>query len=363
MKNIAVFFGGSSVEHDVSVITGVLTLNSLDRETYLPIPIYVSNEGVWYTGDCLNDLDEYKNLNYKKLKKVTFLPGDSLLVEYKKRKIMPLFKISAGINCMHGERGEDGSLCGFLNMCGVPLASPDLLSSSVSMDKCATKIFLKGLGVNTLPYKICEKATDLPSIDLKFPVIVKPACCGSSIGISIAKNKKELNSSLALAFRFGEKLIIEQCLTDFIEINCAAYKNSEGKVIISECERPVTAHEILTFEDKYKEGHHEFPAKIPKETSDKIKGITERVYSALGFSGIIRIDYLVTNEDIFLNEINSVPGSLAYYLFCKNLKEYKAVLTDIIVRCERRFSASSTLQRSFKTSILQFSGSKGSKRL
>lgn len=363
MKNIAVFFGGSSVEHDVSVITGVLTLNSLDKEKFNPIPIYVNNDGVWYTGDILKDLDEYKTLNLNKLKKVFLLPGEPTLMQAKKKKLLPICNLSVAINCMHGERGEDGSLSGLLNMCGVPLVSPDTLSSAVSMDKGATKIFLKGLGIKVLPYVIVENIKEISKIKLDFPVIVKPACGGSSIGISVANTRKELIDAILFAFRFGKKVIVEKCLKNFFEINCAAYKNKKGEIILSECERPITVNEILTFEDKYSEGHHEFPANIPKEYSDEIKKMTKKVYSALGFSGIIRIDYMICDDKIYLNEINSVPGSLAYYLFCENLKEFSVLLTDLIEKSEKEFSACSTIQRKFSSTILHFSGAKGSKRL
>ena len=147
MKNAVVFFGGKSVEHDVSVITGVMTANSIDKTKYNAVPVYVSKSSEWYSGESLLDLDGYKNIDFNKLQRVTFLTGDNRLHIVKGKKLKELCAVAVGINCMHGGIGEDGSLSGLLNFCGVPLASPSLLSASVSMDKNFTKTALKGFGV------------------------------------------------------------------------------------------------------------------------------------------------------------------------------------------------------------------------
>lgn len=363
MKSIAVFFGGISVEHDVSVITGVLTLNSLDKNIFDPVPIYVHGDGVWYTGKDLADIDFYKDIDFKKLQRVTLLAGSSILYIIKGNKLKQLCTLSAGVNCMHGERGEDGSLSGFLNMCKIPLASPDIASSAVSMDKHLAKTFLKGLGVKTLPCVLSDKGIDVAEEKLGFPVIVKPAKLGSSIGIKKASDRKGLFDAINYAKRFGEKIIIEKCLQDFIEINCAVYKRSDGKIMVSECEQPVGRQEILSFDDKYSSGKRVFPADISEDTSNKIKEISKRVYDELNFTGIIRIDYLIKDKNIYLNEINSVPGSLAYYLFCATLKDFSVILTDLIRLAEKNFAVCNTLQKRFTSSVLNITGGKSAKRL
>ncbi len=365
MKNVAVFFGGVSVEHDVSIITGVLTLNSLDKEKYRPIPIYVTKESEWFTGESLKDIDNYKSLDFKKLEKITLTCGDNVLYSLKKKKLKPLCTIAVGVNCMHGERGEDGSLAGLLNMCNIPLASPDVLPSAVSMDKVTTKIFLKGLNVKSLPYICTFGKVDGAEIGNKlgYPVIVKPARLGSSIGIEVVDTARDIDYAVMKALRYGEKVIIEKCLTNFIEINCAVYKNNDGDLVVSECERPFSGGQILSFEDKYKTGKREYPADIPKAFSNRIKDICAKVYSALDFSGIIRIDFMLADGVIYLNEINSVPGSLSYYLFCNTLKEYSALLTEIITGAEKRFAALSTVDKKFSSSILFSVGNKSAKRL
>ena len=264
---------------------------------------------------------------------------------------------------MHGERGEDGSLSGLLNMCHVPIASPDILPSSVCMDKCITKTFLKGLKIKALPSIIVESTLDLAKVKekFKFPVIVKPACLGSSIGITVAKDEKTLESAISYALKFGNRAIVEPCLKKFLEINCAAYKDGNGNIKISECERPVGRTEILSFSDKYKSGKRIFPADIEKEISDKIKAITEKIYVELNFDGVIRIDYFVCEDTVYLNEINTVPGSLAYYLFGNTLKEFTAMLTELIFAAERKYAKQSTAITTFNSGVLGLKATKGGK--
>ena len=362
--NVAVFFGGRSVEHEISCITGVLTLNSVDKSLYNVIPIYIDGDGQWWTGQQLFDIDFLKNPKFKKLKLVTFVAGQNALYEVKNKKLKVLFNISVAINCIHGERGEDGCLYGFAKMCKIPIVGSPLFASSLSMSKSYTKIVLKGLKVKTLPYFVATEkdiAKDLAT-SITFPVIVKPDNGGSSIGITTAKNVNELQHALLCALRYSKRAIIEPKLGDFTEINCACY-GARGETVVSECERPVSRGEWLTFNDKYKNGERVFPADIDKNLSNKIKTITKTVYEKLGFSGVIRVDYIVANGVIYLNEINSIPGSLAYYLFCKTTKEWGAVLNELIATALNDYAKELTLAKKFKSGILTVGGSKGAKRL
>lgn len=364
MKSVLVFFGGQSVEHEVSVITGALTLNSIDATKYNAIPVYVDIDGRWWTGEILKDIDSYKNLNYKKLTSVALFCGDNVLYSVKGKKLKPITPVSCAINCMHGERGEDGSIAGLLNLCKIPLASPSLFASSVSMSKTFTKIALKGLGIKALPY---QSVTDKSQIDqleqvLNYPLIVKPDGGGSSIGITVAHNRRELEQGVALALRYGVCVIVEPYISDFTEINCACYR-ANGDIVVSECEKPVCRGEILSYDDKYKDGGREFPANIDKRLSQKIKNLTAKVYQSLGFEGIIRVDYMVVDGVVYLNEINSVPGSLAYYLFVKTLKEYTNILNQLIAWALVRGARDSTVTKKYSSGILSLTGSKGAKRL
>ncbi len=365
MKNVVVFYGGVSIEHDVSVISGVMTLNAIDKERYNAIPVYVDYDGLWYTGDILKDISAYKDLDVKRLQRVTLVGGSNLLYQIKKNKLKEICALACAINCMHGERGEDGSLSGLLNMCNVPLASPPMLASSLCMDKSISKSFFNGIKIKNLPCFSIENYLEIDDVEknLNYPVIVKPATGGSSIGVKRADDIKSLYKAVNFAFRYSKKVIIETCLTDFIEINCAVYKNKAGNLVVSECERPVGEEEVLTFLDKYSKGKREFPANIEKKHSDKIKEMAKKCYKELGLEGIVRLDFMIKDNAVYLNEVNTVPGTLAYYLFCDTLKEFSLVLTDLIQRAEQLFAEGESLQKKYSSSVLQLKGVKSSKRL
>lgn len=364
MKNVAVFFGGTSPEREVSCITGVLTVNSIDKNKYNAIPVFIDGDGKWYSGEILRDLDFYKNKDYKKLIPITLLQGDNKLYSIKKGKLKEFCVLSSVINCLHGEGGEDGSLYGIIKNCDIAFASPNLFASAVSMDKIHTKKVLKGIGVNTLPYFIVETDTSLDQdFGLNFPLIVKPALGGSSIGVNKAENKEQLVRAVNYALKFGSRAIIEPLLTDFIEINCAVYTGKNGKIILSECERPLARDKVLSFSDKYENGGRVFPADIPKSLSNKIKEISEKVYRELDFLGTIRIDYLVENGKVYLNEINAVPGSLSYYLFNESLSAFTDILTEQIEYSEYLYSREKTVVKNYSSGILSGYGAKGAKRL
>lgn len=362
MKNVVVFFGGKSVEHDISVITGALTCNIL-KDEFNVYPVYVDKKNGFYTGEILFDIDEYVKLDYKKLKRVTFL-NDNGLYEIRKNKIKRIADIYCAVNCSHGGNGESGALSGVMEYTEIPFVSPSVLPSAVSMDKEITKIALKGMGIKTLPCVATENLYDLEkkTARLGYPMIVKPACSGSSIGIAKANDKEELILAVLDALKYGKRAVIEKCLQDFVEINCAAYKNGKGAIIVSECERPFGKGEVLTFGDKYEKGTREFPANIPEPVALKIKETTAKVYAALKFKGVIRIDYMVKGEAVYLNEINSVPGSLSYYLFVNAPKEYLAVLKEVMAYAVKEYNCSTTYVKDFSTSLLKITGAKGYKK-
>jgi len=363
LKNIIVLFGGESVERDVSIITGLLTLNSIDKEKFNPVPIYISDSGEWFTGDSLFDIETYKELDQAKLKKVTLLSGENKLYAIKGKRLKELLTIACAINCCHGGNGENGSLIGELNLHKIPFVSPAVMPSALAMDKEITKYVLRGIGVKVLPCKGVSDISELDKLKVKFPVVVKPAKLGSSVGIKVAENEKQLELAISNALRYDEKAIIERRLSGFTEINCACYMGETG-IKVSECEKPIGKTEILSFEDKYKAGKRQFPARISPELSSKIKRLTCKIYQKLGFSGVIRIDYFIDAKgEVYVNEINSVPGSMAYYLFCENLSDFSVMLTEMIAQAEKEYAIKSTLIKKFSTSLLAIKGSKGAKHL
>ena len=375
MKKIGVVFGGKSCEHDISIITGVLTLNSVNADSFTAIPIYVSSSGVWYTGNELFDISFYKTKNLKKLKRVTLLNGDTGLYEIRKNKLKLICNLDCLINCTHGVNGEDGTITGVANSSNIALVGADFFGASLSMDKDFTKIALNGLNVNCLPHLVLVKGrfyanrnSVLSSVldSFSLPVIIKPARLGSSVGISVATDKKTLTEGLINAFNYDEKVIIEPYKTGIVEINCAVYQ-AGGKIIASECEEPLKSSEILSFKDKYETDSYErlvckkFPADIPVEISNKIKQISKNIYEKCGFSGVIRIDFMLVDNEILVNEINSVPGSMAYYLFSDTLKGFSDILTDLISCAIIKKRLENGRDYTYFSKVLNIGGIKGGK--
>ena len=362
MKNIAVVFGGKSAEHDISVITGVLTLNTLAKNCNA-IAIYIDKDGIWWTGKDLNKLSAYKNFTVKGKNKVCLIPPNQYLFCIKGKRCYPKQKIDAIINCCHGLNGEDGTVSAIAQLCEIAFCSPDIFCSSFAIDKARTKVVLKGLNIPTLNYKVAYKRNMLENFDktelecqkLGYPVIIKPANLGSSIGIERANNSCELLAGFKRAFTYDTKVIVEPMLTNFTEINCACYMGKE--VVVSDCEKPIASGDILSFTDKYSGmGSREFPANISKELSQKIKFYTKKIYKELGFDGIIRIDYLICNDKVFLNEINTVPGSLAYYLFAPTIDKYNKILNELIDNAIKKTEYFKQNRFKFTSSVLLKAG-------
>ncbi len=375
MKNLLVLCGGTSVEHDVSVITGVLTYNAIDKKEYNPIMAYVSKAGEWYVGEGLDNVKNYSSIDLKKLNKITFVLGDNKIYYLKaKTKLIKGEAIACCINCLHGGRGEDGSIAGFMKLCNIPLASSGVFSSAVSMDKEYTKIALNGLGIKNLEcfainkdnyYSKKEEVCTYLERVYGLPLIVKPATLGSSIGISVAHNQEQLTKAFDLAFKYDVKVIVEKALVGFKEINCACYKDGKN-LVVSECEEPLRKSDILTFDQKYKESKigeakRKFPADIDKDLSDKIKETTKRIYRKLGFSGVIRVDYLLKDKEVFVNEINSVPGSMAYYLFGDTIKSLYNVIKVSVTLAIENCNSQNACVKSFSSNVLNLDGFKGKK--
>lgn len=365
MQNVLIFFGGVAPEHDISVITGVLTANALDKGLYKVIPVYIHNDGVMYYSEQLLNLDFYKKTDLSKCCRVTLLSGDNKIYTVKKKRIVILCEAHCAINCLHGNGGEDGTLCGLLKNTGIPLASPDIFASALAIDKHFTKIALKSTGVRYAEYMrikrdgFFQRRESVCRMIIKkigLPIIVKPATLGSSIGIKRVDNENELFTALCEALNYDSKAICEKYIENALEINCAAY-SVDGKITVSELEKPFSSHDILTFEDKYGgyksgTGNKEFPAVLPEEICNIVKDTVKKVYSEFDFNGIVRFDFLIAEKTVYLNEINAVPGSLAYYLFCKTVSEFSELLSELIKDAQKRKREEERLIGYFQSDIL-----------
>ena len=365
MENIAVIFGGRSCEREVSIITGLTCLNALDKKRYNPVPVYFTADNVAYTGEELLDLDFYKNFSIQNLKRAVLLSGDNTLYVKKKTKLKPFIKIDCAVNCCHGGFGENGALAGVMECCGIPFVSPSIFAGALTMDKLQTKERLLGkanfarhIAVRQ-DFSVGQCALSAEEL-FGYPMLVKPNSLGSSIGVKVVKDLRSLTVAVMNALRYDDCVLIEEFLQDATEINCAVYKCGD-KIVVSECEKPLTKADFLTFSDKYSEGEREFPAKIQKRISDKIKGVTENIYKTLATGGVMRFDYLVVGSKVYLNEINSVPGSLAYYLFGDEPTVFTELLSRWIEDAKTCANRKNSLVADFSGGILTSLHGKGQK--
>ena len=350
-KNIAVIFGGKSNESEVSVITGTMAANVLKKGGNTVIPLYMSSRGELFTGEELLDITNYRDGANKKFPRALIGKG-GVYVLNKRGKTKKFLKVDVALNCCHGGWGEGGGVCGLFALNDIPLASAGMFESAAFMDKYYTKLILRSLGVKFVKYAYMRQQTEFSEAEkLGYPLIVKPAKLGSSIGIECVENREELEEALSAAFLYDDGVICEKYIKDRREINCAAYY-SKGKVITSECEEAVSRGDILSFDDKYTGGGKSvLPAHISERIAEKIKKTTAKVYSRLNMRGIVRFDFLLSGEEVYLSEVNTVPGSLSYYLLSSGFKEFYPVLQAVIVQAEEDYKCASQ-KTVLKTGIL-----------
>lgn len=348
---IAVFFGGRSCEHDISIITGLQVMSACTRKC---VGVYIDENGAWWAASAksFDSVNTVKRMKFDG-KRVHIRPGESALYAKNKR----LCDIDVAVLCMHGMFGEDGTLQGLLEMCGIPYTGSGVEASAIGMDKLRSKAVFERDGLNVLPYTpvlrsqyTADAAVVVKRVNaLGYPVIVKPCNLGSSIGISVANDNTELFTALRIAFEWDDTVIVEKALTDFIEVNCAVIGDcDDGRFAVSDTEQPVGWKEFLTFDDKYagdvKSTKHRIPADVGAEKNEKIQELAERAYRAVGCSGVARIDFIVKGDDIYVNEINTIPGSLANGLF-KSSIEFSRLIERMIDIALKRKQRSDALKR------------------
>lgn len=379
---VGFIYGGISTEHEISIISALQAINNMNIDKYDVVPIYLSKNGVFYTGKYLLNIDNYKDLSLipKKCKEVSIIKKNydfALLSVNFPHKI--LTNIDIFFPVVHGYNVEDGSIAGFLETIGAPYAESDLYASLIGQDKVIQKMVFKENEINVVPYTYFYENEYLDNEEeiiskineLSFPVIVKPARLGSSVGISIAADEVSLKEAINEALKYDEKIIVEKVIENLKELNCSVLgdKDLYKPSLIEE----VSAKEnILSYEDKYISGSkskgmasasRKVPADISKKLTKEIENMSVRACKALNTSGIVRIDYLydTKNEKVYLNEINIIPGSLSFYLW-KDTK-YKDLLASIIELGIKKYKNKSKKQTSFETNVLQnFNGTKGIKK-
>lgn len=389
---VGVFFGGKSVEHEVSVISGLQAYNAFDKDKYEPIAIYITKDNELYTGEAVSDIANYKNIPelLKKSTRVFFMceQGKVELIQYPAKKFgnSVVAQIDVAFPVVHGANVEDGCLQGFLRHYNIPFAGCDVMASAVTMDKYVMKTVLKDndipvldcVTLNIREYQMDETAA-LHKVEnrIAYPVIVKPVNLGSSVGIKVAKDQDQLREALEYAFTFGAKVLVERAIMNLREINCAVlgdYEEAEA----SECEEPVSSDEILSYEDKYMAGgksgsegmrtaRRELPADLTAGRRDEIRQLAVRTFQVLNCNGVSRIDFMIDKDtdQVYVNEINPIPGSLAFYLWEALGKPYAELLDDMVKLALKREREEKNMMTSFDSNILQsanLSGAKGVKK-
>ena len=388
---VAMVFGGKSVEHEVSVISGIQAVMNMDTDKYEVIPVYMTKKNDMYIGEDIGKIESYKDIDglLKRSQRVIMMnEGDRVvLLQYPLKKFGKNYsqEIDVVFPVVHGTNVEDGALQGYFKTLGVPFVGCDVTASAVGMDKYIMKAILKESDVPVLDAKVFT-LSDYAEIDemiatiesaIGYPVIVKPVNLGSSVGISVAKDRVELTRSIDDAYRYATKVLVEHAISSLREINCAVL-GDENEAIASECEEPLHTKDILSYEDKYVSNAKEsgskgmasvsrkIPAELTPEKREEVRELAVRAFQALGCNGVSRIDFMIDEDNgkLYFNEINTIPGSLAFYLWEPIGVSYKELLDRMIGLALKRERTEKNLTFTFDTNILNqssFGGQKGSK--
>ena len=359
MYNIGVIYGSRTCEHDVSIISALQAAQAFDRKNYNVTYIYIGREGTWYTGEALADVKFYEHFDPEKVTRVLPAGENSKLVLYHLPEKKKLFGGAAErvavldvvMPVLHGLNGEDGTLQGMLELFDVPYTSAGVMGSAVGMDKITMKLLFKGCGFPVVEGVWFDRGRwsrerdgvmDECEDKLGFPLIVKPANLGSSIGINIAHDRTQLEDAIETAAAYDHRILVEKAIAPLREVNCAVLGYGD-RVETSELEMPVTQEEFLTFEGKYTRNAkgaggmasqvRVIPAPISEKAAQAVRDLAARAFRAMDLKGVVRIDFILDkDENVFINEANTIPGSLAFYLWEPKGIAFSALL-DGMVEC------------------------------
>ena len=391
---VAVLFGGRSVEHEVSIITGVQAFLAVDRRKYDVIPLYLTKDNRFFTGENLGRVESYRDMTtcLKEATQVLLVPGESgvdmLRYPLKKFGNNVVGGFDVVIPAVHGTNVEDGTLMGYLELLGVPYAACDVTSSALGMDKYLMKAALKDAGVPVLDavaFDGKDYAADADAVvaqieqTIGYPVIVKPINLGSSVGINKANDTAHLSAALDEAFSYASRVLAERAVPNLREINCSVLGNREDAAA-SACEVPYGSDEILSFKDKYLAGggktstksagmsslQRRCPAEIGDELTAKVQELAVKTFKTLGCMGVARIDFLNNTEtgELWVNEINTIPGSLSFYLWEAAGVSFAELTDRLIELAFMRQRQRDALSFDFTSNILSavsLGGAKGAK--
>jgi len=386
--SVAVVFGGRSVEHDVSIVTGHQIMRAFDADLFTAIPIYIDREGRWFTGDSLRELKNFKN-------EITSLAGVTPIVlspsvQHHGFIINPtasgLFnrsqvqRIDVMFPAVHGSHGEDGTLQGLFELADIPYVGCGVMASAVANDKLMTKHVLRTQGVPVVdsvgftrtewlanPERVIAQIEKM----LTYPLFVKPATLGSSIGISRADTTALLRAYIDVAAGFDERLLAESAVTRSVEINCSVLGDPNGYQS-SVLEQPISWQEFLTYEEKYlsggegmKSAERIIPAPLSPALTARIQEIAIQAFRVINGRGIARLDFLVRpdTDEVFLNEINTMPGSLSFYLWQATGISQTALVSKLVALARDAYAEKRRNTYNYQTSLIALTAERGIKGL
>lgn len=357
-ESVAVLFGGQSAEHEISIITGLQCIQAIDPQQYTVFPVYLSPAGKWYTGQALIDRGFYRRWDSASplIQEIALLPDPSIggfTATHSKEKI----PVDVCLLAFHGQQGEDGSVQGLLELAGIPYTGSGVTASALAMNKFLTKSVLQSHGIPQLPGILvkkrdvqtnCSAQVERVETLLSYPLFVKPNHLGSSIGIGKARSSNELVAALAKVFLYDDAALVEPCIENLTEINIGVLDGSPPEVSVVEI--PLATQGALSYEDKYLRAGGKGtdsssgmaalnriidPPDLPPSIKRKIEEHALKAFDLLGCSGACRFDFMLDNRAglIYLNEVNSIPGSLSFYLW--NHSQPQKLLTDLIDRLIR----------------------------
>lgn len=392
--NIAVFFGCRSVEHEVSIISAVQAMNAVNRDKYDVTPVYVTKDGEMYTGEPLFTVENFRDLPLllKNCEPVIFeRKSGAVHMVYRNGGLFSRKKdvtVDLAFPVVHGTNCEDGTMSGYFEFLGLPYIGCDIISAAVGMDKAVFKDVLRSAGLPVLDcvtFRSRDYAADKNAViseiteKIGFPLIIKPVNLGSSVGISKVNDKDGLEAAVSLAASFADRILAEHAVTALREINCSVIGDAD-RCEASVLEEPFMHDEILSYADKYMSGSkggaskgmaslgRRIPAELSPEKTEEIRKIACDIFKALGASGVVRIDFLLNTESgkVYANEINTIPGSLSFYLWEPAGLKYTDMIDRLVEIAFKRQRSRENLTYTIDTNILSGvsfgkAGAKGAK--
>lgn len=387
---VGVIFGGPTVEHEVSIISAVQAMEHLNKEKYDIYPIYISKDRTWYTGKMLADIDIYRDFDTLKrfAKKVVLYNHNGLF----RLQALNIFRTVVAdldiiLPVVHGNNMEDGTIQGYLELVGVPYVGSNVLGSSLGQDKVVMKQVFESLNLPVVEYTwffdkeyFLDKEEIIKKVKkVGFPVIVKPATLGSSVGITYVKDISGLENAIEDAISYDNKIVVEKAVENLVEVNCSVLGNYESQQA-STLEEVMSTQEFLTYQDKYLSGgkgkfgskgskgmasaSRIIPARLDDKTTNLVQNLAKEAFKALNLSGVCRIDFLINSKTnkVYINEPNTIPGSLSFYLWEETNKPYEQLLDEMITLAIKQYKVKHQKTISFDTNILSnYNGAKGVK--